>query len=353
MTDSVDELTDFKKPVDVDIRAQKAAREMQDLAAVFSPNAPIDQLQRAFDTVFFGWKRGWLTAFWLMLVMATGIASLGLSENSAAVVIGAMVVAPLGTPIIALGAAIAIGWIRQIINLMMLIAIGAASVVAIAFLLGLILPQAIPNEQILARTTPDFRDFGIALFAGVAGTYGYYRKEFSSVLAGVAIAVALIPPLCVVGLMLEEGRYVLAHGGFILFLTNLSGISLGAVFVSFAMGAVEFKLLIHKRVVFSLVLCLVGVVAVMIPLSVNYDRIVNPAAQTAKYYSNISLVLRQYPGQVTLQSLKVDGDLANIIVKDRGGKVQDIEKLQSKLQDALNLQVDVVDMNAAPKTPST
>ena len=271
-----------------------------------------------------------------MLVMATGIAALGLSENSAAVVIGAMVVAPLGTPIIALGAAVAIG---------------AASVVVIAFLLGLILPQAIPNEQILARTTPDFRDFGIALFAGIAGAYGYYRKEFSSVLAGVAIAVALVPPLCVVGLMLEEGRYVLVRGGFILFLTNLSGISLGAVFVSFAMGAVKFKLLANKRVVFSLVLCLAGCVAVMIPLSINYDRIVNPAAQTAQYYRNIELVLRQHPGKLTLQSLAVDGGLATIVVEDRNGKVRDMEELKSKLQDALNLEVNVVDKNAAQKTP--
>ncbi len=72
----------------------------------------------------------------------------------------------------------------QSLRLLFLIAIGAATVVLITYVVAIVLPQATPDDQVLARTTPDLRDFGIALFAGIAGACGYYRKEFSSVLAG-------------------------------------------------------------------------------------------------------------------------------------------------------------------------
>ncbi len=232
--------------------------------------------------------------------------------------------------------------------MILLIAVGAVTVVTIAYSIGVILPQATPNDQVLARTTPDFRDFGIALFAGVAGAYGYYRKEFSAVLAGVAIAVALVPPLCVVGLMLEEGRYLLARNGLVLFLTNFAGITLAGVFVSFSLGAVRYKSLRDKPVVISLILTLAGCAATLIPLGFNYSRIVNPAAETAKYYSIVRQTLREDPQQITLESLKVDAALATIIVNASGGKVKDMDALKTNLQKALGLQVDLVDKNASP-----
>ena len=70
--------------------------DTEELSNVFAINAPLVDRQRAFDLLFFSWTASWLSAFWLMLVMATVISALGLSENSAATVIGAVVVAPLG-----------------------------------------------------------------------------------------------------------------------------------------------------------------------------------------------------------------------------------------------------------------
>lgn len=143
---------------------------------------PIDN-REAFDLLFFNLRSHWKLPFALMVVMSGCIAALGLSENSAAVIIGAMIVAPLSQPILALGAAISLGWKEEIARLSLLVLAGAASVVTIAYLINIALPNTTPNEQILARTAPDLRDLGIALAAGIAGAYGYYRSEFSTVLS--------------------------------------------------------------------------------------------------------------------------------------------------------------------------
>jgi hypothetical protein len=114
-----------------------------------------------------------------------------------------------------------------------LAAIGALSVIAGADAIGMALPQATPTNEVLMRTAPDIRDLGIAILSGLAGAFGSHRREYSSVLAGFAIAVALAPPLCAVGLMLEEGRLILAHGAFLLFLTNFVGVVLATVLTTF------------------------------------------------------------------------------------------------------------------------
>ncbi len=332
----------------MNVPLSKVPDESDALSDLFAPDGSLAGREHAFDLLFFGWTASWLSAFWLMLVMATAIAALGLSENSAATVIGAMVVAPLGQPIIALGASIAIGLLQQTMRLLLLISIGAATVIVFAYVIGLVLPQATPDEQVLARTTPDLRDFGIALFAGIAGAYGYYRKEFSSVLAGVAIVVALVPPLCVTGLMMEEGRLLLARGAFLLFITNFVGIFFAAILVSFALGALKFGSLRNRRIELSLVISLVACVSVLVPLGLNYDRIVNPALQSEKYYALTRQVLNENVQRVVLQSLKVDGALANIVVKARSGQVGHMDALKAKLQSALDLQIDLTFGNATP-----
>lgn len=159
-----------------------------DDSGIFSESVPIDARAATFDLLFFNLKQQWELPFWLMLLLSAAIATLGLSENSAAVVIGAMIIAPLGQPIIALGASLTLGWGLQTVRMLGLITVGALSVIAVGYVFGTILPIATPNDQMLARTAPDLRDLGIAIFAGAAGAYGYYRSEYSTVLAGVAIA---------------------------------------------------------------------------------------------------------------------------------------------------------------------
>ena len=152
-----------------------------------------------------------------------------------------MVIAPLGQPIIAFGGAVALGWGKEAMRMALIMFLGILTSIVVSYLFGMILKDASLTDQMLARTSPDLRDLGIALFAGAAGAYGYYRSEYSGVLAGVAIAVSLVPPHCICGLMLEQGHNILAKGGLLLFFSNLIGIAFSAILVFFLLG------MKHKR----------------------------------------------------------------------------------------------------------
>ncbi|MEZ4690287.1 MAG: TIGR00341 family protein [Ignavibacteria bacterium] len=207
----------------------------------FSQDVPVEERTNVFNKLFFHYKKDWQGSFGLMLFLSVGIACLGLSEDSTAVIIGAMIIAPLGQPIIALGGTISLGWGKQSFRMLKIIFIGTISTLAVSFIFGFILPNDTPNQQILIRTSPDLRDMGIAILAGAAGAYGYFRSEFSTILSGVAIAVALVPPLCTCGLMLEQGHFILAGGSFLLFITNFIGITFSALLLFFLLG------IRHKR----------------------------------------------------------------------------------------------------------
>ena len=204
----------------------------------FTQDIPVEERTAVFNSLFFHYKKNWQLSFALMLILSVGIASLGLSEDSSATIIGAMIIAPLGQPIIAFGGAIALGWRIQSFRMLGIIILGTISSILMAYIIGFTLPYTTPVQQILIRTSPDLRDLGIALLAGAAGAYGYYRSEYSTVLAGAAIAVALVPPLCCCGLMLEQGQYILAGGSLLMFITNFIGITFSALLVFFLLELV-------------------------------------------------------------------------------------------------------------------
>lgn len=266
--------------------------------------------------VFLDGQPRWQSAFTVMLVLAAGIASLGLSQNSAATVIGSMIIAPLGQPIVALGAALVMLWAKEAVRLFGIILVGALGVVAVAYLIGLLLPVATPNAQILSRTAPDLRDLGVALFAGAAGAYAYTRDELSGVLPGVAISVALVPPLAAVGLMLEEGRWVLAQGATTLFATNLIGIAVAAGGVMLVTGFAPTPRLKnrHPGVVTSVLLVVVAVVGISIPLSHAYSRIVDSANIVGDIHTAVDEAVGS--GGPVVEDVDVVGDSVTVTISD-------------------------------------
>ncbi|OWY08876.1 hypothetical protein B6V73_20040 [Thioclava sp. JM3] len=273
-----------------------------------------------------------------MLMMASGIASMGLSEDSAATVTGAMIVAPLGQPIVALGAAIALRMPGESVKLLGIVLLGAASVVAFGYLANMLLPTENPNGQILARTSPDFRDLAIAIFSGVAGAYGYRYRDFSGVLAGVAIAVALVPPLCVVGMMLEEGRTILAWNALVLFVTNFAGITLTAVLV-FAVG----KLMMTRedRGWFATAGAAVIVLnaLVLIPLSLNYERVVGASINRADTYSAVTAAMIGPFHGATLTSLVINGSELRLKIDPLPTDPAAVQTFTDRVQAATGYQV--------------
>ena len=197
--------------------------------------------------------------------LSTVIAALGLIENSPAVVIGAMLVAPLMQPIIGLAAALVLARPRSELMSFGLIVLTTAE----AFVVALIVGYAVPTfrvvtltPELLGRTAPALLDLGIAVAAGAAGAYVTVRPRAGGAIAGAAIAVALVPPLGACGVLLAHGNTSLAGGAFFLFLTNLVGIVLAAVAVFLATGFVRHKEMTRIRwIAIAIPLIVVAVVA--------------------------------------------------------------------------------------------
>ena len=182
----------------------------------------------------------WWFRFAAMLALSVVIAALGLSLDSDAVIIGAMLIAPLMTPIIGTAAALVMGWPRRLGQAALAVLAGAAGAVGISFALTSVLPAASQalTAAVLSRTSPDLRDLAVALAAGAAGAYATAREDVSAALPGVAVAVALVPPLSAAGFTLAIGREDLASGALLLFAANLVAIVLVGSVVLVACGFV-------------------------------------------------------------------------------------------------------------------
>lgn len=178
--------------------------------------------------------------YWLQIFFSAGIATLGLILNSPAVIIGAMLISPLMGPILSAGLALATGdlilAVRSFFNLL----ISSLGAIALAVVLVAFLPFKEATSEILSRTSPNTLDLGVALFSGAVGSLAICRevKGVVTSIPGVAIAVALMPPLCVVGygvglavsVSFTDGLQIAAGGG-LLYLTNLVAITFMAMIV--------------------------------------------------------------------------------------------------------------------------
>jgi uncharacterized hydrophobic protein (TIGR00271 family) len=194
--------------------------------------ALLEQLYLGSDADF----RAYLNRFLWLLSFSVLIAAFGLHANSTAVVIGAMLVAPLMEPILALAVALVMGWTKRLWRSVLFIVLGCLVSIALAFVVSLVIPERIVVvDEIASRTRPTLLDLGVALGAGAAAAYALTRRA-SVAMPGVAVAVALVPPLTVVGLTLEEGRIAMAGGAFLLFATNLVAILFAAALVLLLVG---------------------------------------------------------------------------------------------------------------------
>jgi len=193
------------------------------------------------DDVFLdiGATRAKSTKFWVQLALASVIAAGGVISNSTPAVIGAMIIAPLGTPIYGLALAAVAGQRRALRSSLALLVSGIVVNILIGVLIGLVTVNRMPldlNPQIIGRTAPTVLDLVVAVAVGVAGSFALARRDVADILAGVAIAISLVPVLAVVGITLGSWRLDLALGAFILFLTNAAAILIAGAIVFSAAG---------------------------------------------------------------------------------------------------------------------
>ena len=174
---------------------------------------PAEDLARMRDSLFFDGPKASqkLSRFWILLALASIIATAGVIGDSTATVIGAMIVAPLMTPILGTVLAIVTADAKNLGRSLALVVTGAALAIFIGWLLGQIAPVDVvadTNSQVAARVHPRMIDLVAALATGAVGAFALSRSDVSDTLPGVAIAISLVPPLAVVGLTLETGERI-------------------------------------------------------------------------------------------------------------------------------------------------
>lgn len=207
--------------------------------------------------------------FTILLALATAIATFGLLSNSPATIIGAMIVAPLMVPIISLTYALLILNPRLIAYSSAKLIFGILLTVSLAFVTTKIVGFKVPGTEILSRTEPTLLDLGVAIAAGVAGAYSKIRRSVADAIPGVAISVALVPPLCVTGIGLATANYQLSSGSFVLFLTNLVGIITSAelVFLFQSYGS-------WKKGIWGLLILAVAIIPISFPLGFSFKKMI-------------------------------------------------------------------------------
>jgi uncharacterized hydrophobic protein (TIGR00271 family) len=211
-------------------------------------------------------------SYLILVIGSCAIATFGLLSNSVAVIIGAMIVAPLMLPI----RGIAFGALQGNIILfrkgLIALTVGTLLAILISWGLGMVVHLPRYGSEIFARSEPNLLDLGIAVAAGCISAYAKAEPKISSSLAGTAIAVALMPPICVIGLGLAQGNWSLSIGATILYLTNLLGIALSCMLTFLAARYTSFK---RARKPLIWTLALTGIL--LIPLGVSFARLIRQA----------------------------------------------------------------------------
>lgn len=200
-----------------------------------------ERIHRMTETLFIekGLKSPSSTRFWGLLVLAAVIASAGVVADSTATVIGAMIVAPLMTPILGSALALVLADRAQGMRCVLLVCGGALAVVAVGMVLGWIAAPPddfASNSQVASRISPRLIDLLAALATGTVGAFALVRADISDTLPGVAIAISLVPPLAVTGLLITVGRYHDASESALLFATNVAAIVATGTVVFLAYG---------------------------------------------------------------------------------------------------------------------
>lgn len=238
-------------------------------------------------------------SFFVMLSLSSVISTLGLLAGSTATVIGAMIIAPLMGPIIGMAYSLAIANRRLLKRAVMTLLWGTLATVVSALIITWLTQVKTINDEILLRAEPTFLDLGVGLAAGAAGAFTKSRKRVADAVPGVAIAVALVPPLSTIGIGLALGMTNIWSGAMLLFVTNLTAIIFSGIviFLWQSYGTLE-------RAQRGLTLSSIGLIVLGIPLGFSLRNFLiqsNTRQQISELIETQSLIL----SAAELQNLKV------------------------------------------------
>lgn len=208
----------------------------------------------------------------VLIVGSCAIATFGLLTNSAAVIIGAMIIAPLMLPIRGLAFGALEGDIMLFRQGLKSVIAGTVLAIFLAFLLGSFVGLPEFGSEVLSRSKPTLLDLGIAVSAGGISGFAKVQPKISGTLAGTAIAVALMPPVCVIGLGLSQANWSLSFGAALLYMTNLLGITLACMLTFLVSGFTPLN-----RARKALTWTLVFTAILLVPLGISLVQLIRQA----------------------------------------------------------------------------
>jgi uncharacterized hydrophobic protein (TIGR00271 family) len=233
------------------------------------------------------------STFMVLLILATMIATFGLFINSSSVIIGAMLLAPLMQPIVSLS----MGVLRQdsVLELTSArtVVIGVLSVLLTAAAIAWFIPIDKMTTEMSGRLFPTTLDLFVAIASGIAAAYAKSNEKISASLAGVAIAVALVPPIAVAGIGVGWAEWHMFSSAFLLFLTNLVGIVLAAALTFMALGYSPIRVARKGIITWFLIAVLVA-----IPLYSSFEKM-KENISIQKTLANIHFTLKKQEVELT------------------------------------------------------
>jgi len=279
------------------------------------------------------------STFMTLLVLATMIATFGLYINSSAVIIGAMLLAPLMQPIVSAS----MGLLRQdttlLLNSMQSISLGVLSVLLSAMIISLLLPMEQLTSEMNGRLSPTILDMFVAIISGVAAAYAKSNEKIIGSLAGVSIAVALVPPIAVSGIGLGWGDWSMFSSAFLLFITNLVGIIMAASLTFLTLGFSPLHIA-KKGISYAVVL----VAIVSIPLYISFDKMIEKV-QVEQVLSRFAYTIGTK--EIHLQHIELQKHGATLEVRCEVISSDILSKeekslLKQKISDEVGVEVEVL-----------
>ena len=308
------------------------------------PKPTVDRAE-LYDKVLYEGPRvgAKLTRFAVLMFFSGVIATGGVLTDSTAVVIGAMLIAPLMTPLMAIAISIVMGWPNRLARSALIVLGGILLVILIGIVLGEVGPvsvDATSNTQILSRSSPTILDLVIAVAAGAAGAYGLSRPDVSDALPGVAIAISLVPPLSVIGVTIAAGAYEEASGALLLFATNALAIIIvgGATFIVTGLTPLRVAQANRQRVRTASAAVLALAVFVVAALGLNGREVASNALEAGQ----ASTAVQQWidgSDDFSVLSVDVTGDTVQGTIIGPPAGAPSAEGLQADLSSALGRTV--------------
>lgn len=291
-----------------------------------------------------------LTNFFVLLLLSTVIATFGVISDSTAAVIGAMIVAPLMGPIMATAAAVVMGSAQRALRSLALVLAGVVSVILLSSLLTFLVPDVVisfqENGEIASRISPGLLALLTALASGAAGAYITSREEIADSMGGVAIAISLVPPLCVVGISINQGQWTAASGALMLFLTNFLAILLagGITFMIGGLGRLAIDEANQRMRRNAFVMIVVATLLIAIPLSVTSYQTIDRSLENRAAIQAV----KDWLAETRHQVVKVNVSDQTVAATIEGyGELRPLRQLANLLADRLERPV-TVDLRVIP-----